>query len=333
MAHEVLFLSDADIRDMLTMADAIAAVEADFKRQAVPGSMTYGVPLAYVTEDRTLGFRSRIKTAIIRDLPVAGVRVTGFKIDDKGIGTGGQRAATRFIVLSDPETSSPLAIVDERSSFPKRTSAAVCVAAKYLARPDSARVGIIGVGNVGTAALTGMSQLFRIEDVAVTSLRPQSRDAFARQMAETLGLRVTAVDSYEEVCRSSDIIVAATSSSRPFLDFRWLKEGVFLAVVGEHEAMDEVYAECDRFFVDYDPEHERHPAHIQRAVEAGAIGPDTIDGQIWEVVAGRKPGRRTARERILVATVGLTTQDIAIAHQLYLRAKAEGRGLRLPFDP
>jgi ornithine cyclodeaminase/alanine dehydrogenase-like protein (mu-crystallin family) len=332
MPHGVLFLSDEDVREMLTMADSIAAVEADFKRQAVPGSVTFGVPLAYVTEDRELRFRSRVKSAIIRDLPVAGVRVTGFKIDQSGVGTGGERAATRFIVLSDPVTSSPLAIVDERSSFAKRTSAAVCVAAKYLARPESARIGIIGVGNVGQTTLDGLSQLFKIKHAKVTSLRPQSRERFAGEMGAKLGIRIQAVNSYEEVCRSSDIIVAATSSPEPFLKFEWLDEGVFLAVVGEHEAMDDVYARCDRFFVDYDPEREKHPPHIQHAVDSGAVGPGTIAGQLWEVVSGKKPGRTSMRDKILVATVGLTTQDIAIAHRLYHRATAEGRGVRLPFE-
>ena len=136
MPHEVVFLSDHDVSDMVTMADAMTAVEEDFNRQAVPGSMIYGVPLAYSTDDRKLGYRSRLKSAIIRDLPVAGVRVAGFKIDQNGVGTGGGREATRYIILSDPETSSPLAIIDEHSIFPKRTSAAVCVAAKYLARPE-----------------------------------------------------------------------------------------------------------------------------------------------------------------------------------------------------
>ena len=68
MSHEVIFLSDADVRTMITMPAAIEAVEADFKRQARPGSMTVGVPLAYETDDRELGFRWRLKTAVIRDL-------------------------------------------------------------------------------------------------------------------------------------------------------------------------------------------------------------------------------------------------------------------------
>ena len=84
-------------------------------------------------------------------------------------------------------------------------------------------------------------------------------------------------------------------------------------------------------FVDYDPAVEKHPTHIQRAIEAGAIPPHKPIGQIWEVVAGRVPARRDAVEKVLVATVGLTTQDTAIAHALYLQAKQQGRGLRLPF--
>ena len=331
MPHEVVFLSDQDVREMLTMSDAIVAVEGDFNRQAVPESMIYGVPLAYSTDDRKLGYRSRIKSAIIRDLPVAGVRVTGFKIDQNGVGTGGERAATRYIILSDPVTSSPIAIIDEHSSFSKRTSAAVCVAAKYLARPESAVIGIVGVGNIGQTILMGLHGLFKIREVKATSLRPQSRQKFAQEMSGSLGVPVKAVDSYEDACRGADIIVVGTSSHEPFLRYDWLGDGVFLAVVGEHEAMNDVYAKCDRFFVDYNPASEKHPAHIQQAIEAGAIGPETITGQIWEVVAGRKPGRRNAKEKVLIATVGLTTQDISIAYQLYLRAQAEGRGLRLPF--
>ena len=139
---------------------------------------------------------------------------------------------------------------------------------------------------------------------------------------------MTAVDSYEEACRDADIIVVGTSSQQPFLHYDWLGDGVLLAVVGEHEAMDDVYAKCDRFFVDYNPASEKHPAHIQHAVEAGAIGPNTITGQIWEVVAGRKPGRQNPKEKILVATVGLTTQDISIAYQALPAGK--GRGARTP---
>jgi ornithine cyclodeaminase/alanine dehydrogenase-like protein (mu-crystallin family) len=331
MPHEVVFLSDADVRAMIEMSSVIAAVEADFRRQADPEGMILGVPLAYETDDRKLGFRWRLKTAIIRDLGVAGARITGYKIDAAGVGSGGERNSTRYLVLSDPATSLPLAIIDEHSSFSMRTSAAVCVAAKHLARRDARTVGIIGVGNIGRAALLGLCELFPIDEVRVTSQRRESREIFAREHSALLGLPVRAVDSYEEVCRDADIIMAGTPSTEPFIRYEWLNAGVLLGLMGQDEATHEVYARCDRMFVDYDPAVEQHPPHIRRAIETGAVAPHKAIRQIWEVVAGAVPARRDENERVLVATVGLTTQDTAIAHALYLQAKREGRGLRLPF--
>jgi ornithine cyclodeaminase/alanine dehydrogenase-like protein (mu-crystallin family) len=331
MTHEVMFLSDAEVRAMISMPAVIDAVEADFKRQGKPESMLVGVPLAYETDDRKLGFRWRLKTAVIRDLAVAGVRVTGYKIDAAGIGSGGERQSTRYLILSDPQTSLPLAIIDEHSSFSMRTSAAVCVAAKYLARADSKVIGIIGVGNVARAALLGLAALFPIAEVRVMSLRPQSRASFAEEQTAALDLPVRAVDTYEEACRGADIVIAGTPSTTPFIRYDWLREGVFLGVMGLEEACHDVYAKCDRLFVDYNPATEKHPSHIAHAIEAGALSADKPIRQIWEVVAGKLPARRSATEKIVVATVGLTTQDTAIAHSLFLQAKAEGRGIRLPF--
>jgi ornithine cyclodeaminase/alanine dehydrogenase-like protein (mu-crystallin family) len=330
MGHELLFLSDADVRAMIGMPAVIEAVEADFKRQADPDSMIVGVPLAYETDDRKLGFRWRLKTAIIRDLGIAGARMTGYKIDAEGIGSGGDRNSTRYLVLSDPATSLPLAIIDEHSSFSMRTSGAVCVAAKYLAVPESRVIGIIGVGNIGRTALLGLRELFPIAEVRVMSQRPESRAAFAKEQSAALGLPVRAVESYEEACRGADIIMVGTPSTEPFIQYDWLKDGVFLGLMGLEEATHGVYANCDRLFVDYNPKTEKHPSHIRRAIEAGSIAPDRPISQIWEVVAGKLPGRQNAIEKIVVATVGLTTQDTAIAYTLYRQAKAEGRGIRLP---
>ena len=67
------------------------------------------------------------------------------------------------------------------------------------------------------------------------------------------------------------------------------------------------------------------------AIDAGGLSANKPIRQIWEVVSGKLPARRDQLEKIVVATVGLTTQDTAIAHALYLQAKDEDRGLRLPF--
>jgi ornithine cyclodeaminase/alanine dehydrogenase-like protein (mu-crystallin family) len=331
MAHEVVFLSDDHVRKMLDMPAALAIAEEDFRRQADAANMTCGVPLAYETEDRKLGFRWRLKAALMRDPPVAGARVTGFKIDSAGLGSGGERSSTRYMVLSDPATASPLAIVDEHTTFSMRTSAGVCVAAKYLARRDAKVAGIIGVGNIGHSSLLGLAKLFPLERVKVISARPESRRKFADRMSESLGIPVAAVAGYEELCRDADIIMAGTPSTAPFIEYAWLKDGAFVGLMGRNEAAQEVFAKCDRLLIDYDPATQKHPAALQRAIDAGAIESGRLTDQIWQVVTGGKPGRRNDKEKIVVVSVGVTTQDVAIAYQLYLSAKAKGLGLRLPF--
>jgi alanine dehydrogenase len=331
MAHEVVFLSDDHVREMLDMPAALAIAEADFRRQADPANMTYGMPSAYETEERHLGFRWRLKTAILRDPPVAGARITGFKIDSASAGNGGERTSTRYMVLSDPVTASPLAIVDEHTTFAMRTSAGVCVAAKYLARRDSKVAGIIGVGNIGHTTLLGLAELFQLERVKVISARPESRRKFADQMSASLRIAVQSVDSYEHLCRDADIIMAGTPSTAPLIEYQWLKDGVFVGLMGRNEATAEVFAASDRLFIDYDPATQKHPAALQRAADAGVIESSRLGNQIWQVVAGRKPGRCNDKEKIVVVSAGVTTQDIAIAYQLYLWAKQNGLGLRLPF--
>lgn len=331
MGHEVVYLSDADVRSMLTISAAMSAVEQDFQRQAQPDGMVSGVPLAWSTDDRQLGFRWRLKTVVIRGVPVAGVRVAGYKVDASGFGSGGEREATRYIILSDPRTGSPLAIIDEHSSFAVRTAASLTVAAKHLARRESHVVGIIGVGNVGKAALAGLAETFPVADARVTSLRRETRERFAAEMTAVLELPVRACDAHEEVCRDADIIICATIARAPFLRWTWLKEGVFIGAVGAEEVTHEVYARCDRMLVDYNPASEPHPDHIRRAIAAGAMTGAKVSDQLWEAISGAKPGRCNDRERILVCTVGLTSQDISIAYGLYEQAKLEGRGMRLPF--
>jgi ornithine cyclodeaminase len=331
MSQEVIFLSDQDVRSMLSIGAAMRAVEQDLMRQAETGSVVDGRPLAWETDDRDLGFRWRLKTVVIRGVPVAGVRIAGYKVDADGNGSGGEREATRYIMLSDPRTGSPLAIVDEHSSFGMRAAASLLVAARHLARADARVAGIIGIGNIGCTALAGLAEHFTLDEVRIMSARPETRHRAARAMRERTGLDVRACESHEEAVRGADIVVCATPSTAPYLEFGWLKEGVFVGAVGHDEVAHDVYARCDRFYVDYDLAAGVHPAHIRAAIAEGALRAEQISGELWQVVAGRQPRRRDGTERILVSTVGLTSQDVAIAYDLFRQARAEGRGMRLPF--
>ena len=69
---------------------------------------------------------------------------------------------------------------------------------------------------------------------------------------------------------------------------------------------------------------------FRQMVDGGVFSRDQLHAEIHEVVAGTKPGRERADERILIHTTGLVTQDVAICHYLYQQAKAKGMGITLP---
>lgn len=325
----VLFLSRRDVRAMLTVRDAAEAVEEDLKRQAIPGASALGDPATYAQADRDLSFMWRLKSAIIREPAVAGVRVAGFKLDEHGTGSGSEEDSTRLIVLADPVTGSPLAIIDEHHSFGLRTVAAAAVAVKHLARPGPLSFGVVGAGHIGRLAVRAVAELFGPAEIRVTSRTPASRERLAADLSRELGLPVRASDSAEAVCRASDVVIACTPSRAPYIALEWLREGALVVSLGQEEVTHAAYAGCDRLFVDYERAR-GHPAHVAAALEAGTLREGDIDGELWEVVSGRLTGRTDPAERIVLVAVGLATQDIAIAHSLYRRARATGAGTRIP---
>lgn len=97
----------------------------------------------------------------------------------------------------------------------------------------------------------------------------------------------------------------------------------------KEEVTHEAYAGADRLFVDYERAR-GHPAHVAAALRSGVLRKEAIHGELWEVVSGRIPGRTHPSERIVLVSVGLASQDIAIAHRLYERARLTGAGTRIP---
>lgn len=331
MGKEVLYLSHQDVKELVTMKDAMQVVEETFDRQADPESVVWGDPITYKTEDRKTGFRWRLKTAILRDIEIAGVRVIGYEVDEDGVGhRGGPGVSTRYVILSDTETSSPLAFIDEHWSYSLRTSASVSVAAKYLANEDSKQIGIVGVGNVGKTFLLGVKDLFPIESVKVTSNHVETREEFAENMADEVDATIEPVDTAEEVCRGSDVICTATPVVEPFIKREWIDDGAYIAELGE-ELEPGVYEDADKILVDYERDRQAHPSEIQEMIEDGVITEESIYGELWEPATGAKPGRESPDETIIVKSVGITLQDIALGHWIYEKAKEEGVGIPLPF--
>jgi 2,3-diaminopropionate biosynthesis protein SbnB len=239
--------------------------------------------------------------------------------------------ASALVVLHDPGVGLPLAVMDGTLISAMRTGAVTGVGAKYLARQDATRVGLIGAGVQCRTQLMAV-QVARpgIQQAAVFDVRRDRAEAFAAEMSGRLGLDVCVADSAEEVAREAEVLITATTTIQPIVHDGWLAPGSFYAHVSGYECEYDVVRHADKVLVD-DWNQVKHRMYSTVAFmwRDGEFADDDLYAELGEVVGGQKPGRENDREVILFSPIGLGLHDIAVASRLYQRALSEGVGQKL----
>jgi ornithine cyclodeaminase/alanine dehydrogenase-like protein (mu-crystallin family) len=209
------------------------------------------------------------------------------------------------IILFQAETGEPIAMMDGRLITEMRTAAASAVATQQLARADARVLAILGSGVQAQSHLEALRHVRPITEVRVWSRRN------ARAFAEQHG--VNAAASPEEAVRGADVVVVATSATTPVLHGRWLSPGTHVNAVGatrpNWRELDDELVTSARVFVDSREAALKESGDVMAAREVAA--------EIGEVVAGVKPGRRSAEEITLFKSVGVAVEDVATAALVY----------------
>jgi ornithine cyclodeaminase len=139
------------------------------------------------------------------------------------------------------------------------------------------------------------------------------------------------VDSTEEALKGADIVLSATTTTTPFVEDPWLGEGVTVYSIGKHQEMaSSFYKRADKFVVDSWRQC-KNKSDIQRMLKENYLSEKDLYAELPELLAGKKPGRESDRERIFVRAIGMVNQDIALASWIYRRALESGIGTRLPY--
>jgi ornithine cyclodeaminase len=325
---EVLFVPYAETLRLLSVADALAICEQVYLMHA-RDSVVLSSPASFKL-DVADGFHNHwhVKSAFLKDVPATGVRLYNYYDDGLRNSVGGLDC-TRYIVLSDPESGEPLAIVDEHWSYAIRSAAAATIACKWVAPRNPKILGLVGVGTMGSNALRCLSTMYRFEEIRCTSRRPQTRRAFAEKWSIDLGIPVIAKDSVEDVVRGADIAVGGTTSGEIVTRESWLKPGCTFISLARRELDPAGWSKMDKVVID-SWEFNMLQREFMRMVDSGLFSRAQLHGEIHELVSGKKVGREHDQERILIHTTGLVSQDVALAHFLYRRAAAAGVGVRLP---
>ena len=163
----VLFVPYKDTLGLLSVEDALAVCEQVYGMHA-RGSVMLSNPPSFKL-DVADGFHNHwhVKSVLLKDIPTTGVRLYNY-YDDGMRNTVGALSCTRYIVLSDPGSGEPLAIVDEHWSYAIRSTAAATLACKWVG-PERPRIlGLVGIGTMGSNALRCLCSMYKFEEIRCT---------------------------------------------------------------------------------------------------------------------------------------------------------------------
>jgi ornithine cyclodeaminase/alanine dehydrogenase-like protein (mu-crystallin family) len=209
-----------------------------------------------------------------------------------------------------------------------RTGAATALAAKYLARPDSTSVGILGCGVQGRSNLAALAAQFALTRVVAYDPLPGAAARFAEHAKATYGVAATATDDPRAAVSGCDLVVTAGDDRVRHCTIQpgWLDAGSFASLVDMDVAWDDrAMQEVDKYVTD---DLGQYQSYVARGFHFQGTPP--LYGLLGEIVAGKRPGRTSAAERTMTCNIGCAIGDMATASLVYARALAQGLGRRLP---
>jgi ornithine cyclodeaminase/alanine dehydrogenase len=319
---KLLYLSRADVeRVALDMAAIIRLLGAAFREKGEGRVEMPPKPGIHPKGDAFI----HAMPAYIPGLKSAGLKwVSGFPENAKI----GLPYISGLLVLNDVETGLPYAVMDCTWITAYRTGAASALAAKYLARPRSEVLGILACGVQGRTHLAAMAALFPLKRIYAYDILPDAERRYIEEMSAKTGLEIIGVDHPKKAVADSDIVVTSgpiLKHPRPTIEKGWLKPGAFGSAVDyDSYWKPEALAEMDKLATDDLPQfrYVRSTGYFQRMPEPYA--------DLGEIVAGKKPGRERDDERTMAMNLGLALDDMAVAPEIYRRAKERGIGTWLP---
>jgi alanine dehydrogenase len=263
---------------------------------------------------------------------VSGVKVVGDFVANYAAGLPSELG---LLTLYDPDTGVPLAIMDATLITACRTGAMTAVGARYLARPDSRILGHVGARGTAFWNVVLLDEQFDLDEIRITSRRPESREAFARQLAAVTRAPVRVTATAEEVFDGADILVEASrlTEPAPLLRTAAVRPGAFVVPYGTVSAVElDLLDVMDKVVVDdwREAQSGRFGA-LRRHVDTGRLSAASLYAELGQIVTGRRPGRERDDERILLWHRGLAILDIAVGLAILRRAEEQDAGTMLRY--
>lgn len=314
-----LLLNEQQVRALLPMQDLIDAMEQALKAYS-SGAVAQPVrTVVDVGPDKNY-------FGLMPAYASAPGEALGAKLVTFFLSNGERGIPTHFatIVLLDPETGKLQAVLDGRYLTEARTAAVSAVSAKWLARPESKRLAIIGSGVQAHSHFEALSHLFAFERVTAWSPTRAKLEQFCAATGAVPS------NSIEEAVSDADIVAAVTAAREPIILNEWIRPGTHIIAVGacrpNHRELDGRLVARARVVVDSRAGAMREAGDLLLAIADGLISEAHIAAEL-----GEHPERQTPQEVTVFKSLGMAVEDVVSAKLVYDRAIAANVGTSFEF--
>lgn len=312
---QLLLLNENDVRQLLTMDMALAAVEEGLRKMAL--DEVINIPRARAQTDHAM---LHVLSSAAKSLGFMGYKAY----------VTSRKASHFHLGLYDGKTGVLLSLMEADYLGQMRTGAASGVATQFMARPDASEVGCFGSGKQARTQIQAICAVRKIRRVQVYSLNENNRRKFATEMSELCKTEVEPVPRPEMAAEDKDIIVTATTSREPVLNGHWIAEGTHMNVIGSNfigkaEVDATAVRRCDSIVVDSKDQARLEAGDFVQALEEGSIHWADIH-ELGQVIVGRFTGRAHPQDVTMFKSLGIAIEDVAVAGRIYAKAVAEKVG-------
>ncbi len=319
--HQMVYLSRSDVEAVaLDMPTIMQRLEEAFLEKSQGKVEMPPKPAIHPRRDAFI----HAMPAYIPALRSAGMKwVSGFPENARQ----GLPYISGLIILNDVDTGLPYAVMDCTWITAYRTGAKTAIAAKHLARQESEVAGILACGMQGRTNLIGLASVFPLKRVYAYDLNPEAQAKYIAEMQSRFNFEIIGVKEPRQAVVESDLVVTSgpiLADPRPTIQKDWLKPGGFGSAVDYDSYWSEgALAQMDRIYTDDIAQFEDHrrSGYFKHT--------PTPYAELSELIAGQKPGRQNNQERMLAMNLGLAMDDMAVAPEIYRRARERGLGIML----
>jgi ornithine cyclodeaminase/alanine dehydrogenase len=334
MKTQTILLTEEQVQSLMDWKTAVRIAEELLREQA-KGSVLLPPELHLSLRSRGLDSYLSAMPAYLDHLSLAGTKWGGGYGQNK-VG-GGLPYMMQVAILNSPITGAIHAIMGSTWLTTTKTGSETALSGKFLSQSADLVVAVVGVGLQGSASVHCWLALDDLGDISIRELRIANRD---RRRAEEVaaaardahpGKSIRVVEEVQEAVDGAHAVVTATTATEPIVPRGWLRDDVLMAAIGSHPEFDpQAILDADKLVVDsWEPNH--HLGSFSRLIATGKITRGDIHGELPEIVSGKVPGRESSDEMIAASLTGLSSIDLAIAWEVYRRARAEGVGTTFSF--